>query len=980
VSDGDPKEARDPGALSQLLEELAAVPRADVPDEYLTGLRPGTEVGRFIVEREIGRGGFGVVYAALDPELGRTVALKLLKPGSGLATKDGLWLRREAEAVARLNHAGIVTLHDFGKAPAGAFLVFELLRGETLSRRIARGPVPLDEALPLARAVIEALAHAHASNVLHRDLKPGNIYLCEGGAVKVLDFGIAHLFGQEGPTSGGTPAYMAPEQWNEGAVDARADLFAFGVLLLELLTGQLPFGRGGARGAAIDTALAEVLPKTGAPRQLRALIRALVQADPAARPAAARTVADELAAIEAARHEGRRPWRLVALASMVVALGAGAAAWLLPAREAPAGEVVSVAVADAENGTGDPDLDRMGDLARVAFGESRRLRVLSRERLLAAGRGSEAGAAARIDRRAGRVLAQLAGASVLLVPSVERRGAALRITLTAEPPEGGAPLFTARAEAAGPAGVAGAVDEVVGEARRRLRERGADLEASPSRLAAMTTASLPAYRDYVEGLDCASRPTEAVTSESSRCVDAFRRALGHDPGFALAHFQLAIQLDAMGAPPNETASHMEAALRAVDRLSRRDAALVKAQASHAAGRDEEALAAYEAVLAEHPDDLQVLNLAGELLFHADKWAGAAPYMERILKLDPEAYWALDHLVECHAALGRLADLRRLAGELAAHPATPESLRVLVRAHVYLGEPEAALARARQAVETGGGDRAAREDLAALLGLTLDPAGAEQVARALAAERPDDAWLQVSPLSRMVAQGRLAEARAGLASLAPELTRLGPTLLPNARSGLFALDPAYRHLADDAERMARVAAEKASIAVVLATLFGDLAVARRLVPLLPAGSPGTELAAALLAWRDGDAAGALARLAKLEQRLPWSPSLVLPAYAVLEVAAATGGHAEAAAAGERVRRTWPRGSYWSFARARATFLEARARAALGQVDEARTLLDRLIVSLRRADPDFALAREARALRARLGPHPAPRSERARASAP
>ncbi len=976
----DHHDAPDPGDLSRLLFDLAQVPKADVPDEFAAGLRPGATVGRFIVEREIGRGGFGVVYAALDPELGRTVALKLLKPGSGLATKDGAWLRREAEAVARLNHPGIVTLHDFGRAPAGAFLVFELLKGETLSRRIARGPLPLDEALRIARAVAEALAHAHGSDVLHRDLKPGNVFLVEGGGVKVLDFGIAHLFGQEGPTSGGTPAYMAPEQWEDASVDARADLFALGVLLLEMLTGKLPFGREGARGVAIERALEELLPRSGAPRRLRELIRALVRAERAGRPTDARAVAATLAAVEAARQERRRPWRLVALASAVVALGAGGWVLLAPRPEAPEGAQVTVAVADAENATGDADLDRLGDLTRLALGDSRRLRVLTRERLLASGRGTDAAVTGRIDRRGGQALARLAGAEVLLVPAVERDGERLRISLVGEKADGGQPLFTARATAAGPAGVAAALDEVAGEVRRALQERRADLEAAPSRVAAQATTSLAAYRAYQEGLDCASRPSEWNSVDSSRCADLFRQALGHDPGFALAHLQLAQVLQALGAPRAEWETHLDSARRAAARLPRRDAALVKAAEAEGAGRREEALAIYEAALVEHPDDLQLLNLAGDVLFHAERWAAAAPYMERILKLEPEADWALDHLVECYAAVRRTADLARLARELAARPPSPPVLRALVRAHVFLGEPEAALARARQAVELGAG-RAGREDLLAMLNVNFLAEEAEALARAAAAEHPDDAWLQAVPVARMAAQGRLVEARAALAALAPALARLDAEALPIVRSGLFATDPAYRLLAEDAERIVRgKGGEANSSAVALVALFGQVSDARRLAGLLKPGSEAAEEVGALLAWRDGDATGALARLAALEQRLPWRPGLLLPAYAILEVTSASGDHAEALAAAERVGRAWPRGFYGVSTRGRAAYLHARALAALGRKDEAGALLDRLLASLRRADPGFPLARDARALRATLGPATATRTGRAPTAAP
>jgi len=969
VSDGESKVG---GALSQLLVELAQVPRADVPDEFLSGLRPGTEVGRFIVEREIGRGGFGVVYAALDPELGRTVALKLLKPGSGLARKDGLWLRREAEAVARLNHAGIVTLHDFGHAPAGAYLVFELLRGETLARRIARGPVPLDEALPIALAVTRALVHAHESNVLHRDLKPANIHLGEGGEVKVLDFGIAHLFGQEGPTSGGTPAYMAPEQWNDASVDARADLFALGVLLLEMLTGKLPFGKEGARGTTIATALEETLPRTAAPRRLRRLIRALVEPDPEARPPTARTVLDELSAIEAARHEGRRPWRLVAFASMLLALLAGVAAWLLPQPEAAAGEQVVAAIADTENASGDPDLDRLGDLMAVALGESRRLRILSRERLLAAGRGANVGDLRRIDRRTGRVLAQLAGASVLLVPTVSRASGGLRVELLGEPPDGGAPVFTAVASAARTEELAAALDELVATARKKLRERREDLKAAPAQLAAMTTASLPAYRAYVEGLDCASKPSEwAGTGAAARCGDHFRRALGLDPGFALAHYQLALLLELSPGSEAELKAHMDAALRSADRLSRRDAALVRAWKDHLDGREEQALAAYVTLLADHPDDLHVMYLAGDLLFHRRDWTGATPYLERTLALDPESDWAVDHLAECYAATQRLADLRKLVAQLTALPPVPARLRVLVRAHVWLGDQAAAVAVARQAVNVGGGT-SARRDLSTVLLMSMETEEADAILGQLRAEQPGESGLKAAHVGRLVAAGRLAEARRELDKMAPELRALEEAYVPARRALSFTLDPAYRNLAEDAERLIRLRSGTGGMAAVAVALFGDPTAARRVGALLPPGSIAAEEVAALLAWRAGDTAGALAGLTKLERLDPWPFSGLAPAYLIAEVASASGDPSEVIAAVARVQRIWPVGPWWFWARPRALLLAARAHWRLGQTEQARAELDRLLAALSRADRNYPLLAEARALRARLGSAPVARA--------
>src|SRR5512135_134117 len=231
------------GDLSQLLAEIAQVPADDAASAWREPLKPGDVVGRYQIRREIGRGGFGAVYEAFDPQLGRVVALKALKPGRSRHLLSEEWIQKEAEAVAKLDHPAIVTIHDVGTCPAGAYLVMELLRGETLARRIEKGPIPVDEALRIAEQMAEGLAHAHSRGVLHRDLKPANVFVCEDGRVKLLDFGLAHLLGTGGASSGGTPAYMAPEQAAGAEVDERADVYAAGMVLGEMLLGRRPVER-----------------------------------------------------------------------------------------------------------------------------------------------------------------------------------------------------------------------------------------------------------------------------------------------------------------------------------------------------------------------------------------------------------------------------------------------------------------------------------------------------------------------------------------------------------------------------------------------------------------------------------------------------------------------------------------------------------------------------------------------------------------
>ena len=222
-------------------------------------LTPGSQLGVFTITGPIGVGGMGEVYQATDTNLKRQVAIKVL-PASVAGDADRLArFQREAEVLAALNHPHIAAIYGLEKTPDGTALVMELVEGEDLSRRIARGAIPVDEALPLAKQIAEALEAAHEQGVVHRDLKPANIKVRRDGTVKVLDFGLAKAVdapgGVSASTSGslttatmtqagmilGTAAYMAPEQARGQTVDKRADIWAFGAVLFEMLTGQRAF-------------------------------------------------------------------------------------------------------------------------------------------------------------------------------------------------------------------------------------------------------------------------------------------------------------------------------------------------------------------------------------------------------------------------------------------------------------------------------------------------------------------------------------------------------------------------------------------------------------------------------------------------------------------------------------------------------------------------------------------------------------------
>jgi len=224
-------------------------------------IAPGTRFGPYEVRESLGAGGMGEVYRARDTTLGRDVAIKALPASVGADPERVTRFQREAHLLAALNHPHIATIHGIVEAQGSTYIVLELVEGESLAQRLQGGPIPMPEALVIARQVADALQAAHMKGIIHRDLKPGNVMLTPEGRVKVLDFGLAKAVDPSDAASAtyvansptftspatqmgmilGTAAYMAPEQAKGKAVDKRADVWAFGCLFYEMLTGRRPF-------------------------------------------------------------------------------------------------------------------------------------------------------------------------------------------------------------------------------------------------------------------------------------------------------------------------------------------------------------------------------------------------------------------------------------------------------------------------------------------------------------------------------------------------------------------------------------------------------------------------------------------------------------------------------------------------------------------------------------------------------------------
>ena len=347
------------------------------------GLAPGTRLGHYNVTALIGEGGMGQVWQATDTQLNRQVALKIL-PDAFADDPDRLArFTREAQILASLNHPNIAAIHGIeeGEVEGRRALVLELVEGPTLADRISQGPIPVDEALPIAKQIADALEAAHEAGVIHRDLKPANIKVREDGTVKVLDFGLAKALDpnperdpSQSPTLTaaatqmgvimGTAAYMSPEQAKGKAVDKRADVWAFGAVLYEMVTRRKIYEAGD-----VSEMLASVVLKdpdlsglgSSVPPNIQSLLRRCLVKDP-------RNRLRDIGEVRLTLNEAAAP------ASDVAIVGAGIPATPLRVWQQPLPAllaIVVVAIIGAVVGTRLPSsrpADGSGDVLRLAIG------------------------------------------------------------------------------------------------------------------------------------------------------------------------------------------------------------------------------------------------------------------------------------------------------------------------------------------------------------------------------------------------------------------------------------------------------------------------------------------------------------------------------------------------------------------------------------------------------------------------------------
>ncbi|MDH3197901.1 MAG: protein kinase [Candidatus Krumholzibacteria bacterium] len=670
----------------------------------------GQKILHYQVTEKLGEGGMGVVYKAEDTKLGRTVALKFLNPQLLGGEQEKERLANEARAAAGLHHPNICTIYEINEHEGQAFIAMAYVDGRTLRDHVLSGEIDVGDALGYAVQIARGLSQAHAKRMIHRDIKSANIMIDASGQAVIMDFGLARLQGQPKPeermSSGGTSAYMSPEQARGEAVDQRTDIWSLGVVLYEMLAGHLPF-RGDYESAVIYSILNEAPQpiadaRPGVPAYVVEIVERCLEKNPADRYP---TLDEVIEVLRRARGrvtgrrrvaERRRP-RVFAvplgiLAGLILAF---LAYDFLFVKDAGSQARVPIAVIDFVNDTDEPALDGLSGMLITSLEQSRRLSVMTRTRMFDvlrslgrdAGRdtGREGGGSgiARIDESAGQEICRAAGIDAMVIPSIRRFGDLYTIDVKVLDTRENRYLFTTKEEGRGQENIPRMIDKIAGDLRIDLRE-APEAVAATTPVGDVTTVDLDAYQAYFDGEEAIDQIDFAEASAQ------FARAVEIDSTFALAYWRLAYVEWWSRGQLDKAREHVAHAMADIARIPEKERYLVRTlDAALNKGFDAQ-LPILREMAVRYPQDKEMLFGIGDAMFHTNEMDSSIVYFDRVLALDPTFERALQHLTWAHLYSNHMAQAKLTAERwVDAHP-SPEAYENLGYTQFRDGEREKAL--------------------------------------------------------------------------------------------------------------------------------------------------------------------------------------------------------------------------------------------------------------------------------------------------
>jgi tetratricopeptide (TPR) repeat protein len=613
-----------------------------VLDEPFTG----RVLGHFRVVRQIGRGAMGEVYLAQDLKLGRQVALKLLPIAFHQDSERVRRFEHEARAAAALNHPNIVTIHEVGEWEGQPFIATEFVEGETLAQRLGRGPLSVAETTPVGAQIAAALAAAHQAGIIHRDLKPANIMVRADGSVKVLDFGLARLsqpasadetvtmLTQAGAVLG-TPAYMAPEQWQGKPADARSDIYALGCVLYEMLAGKLVAPQRRA------------LPS----RALERIVSKCLEPDPADRWQLAADLARQLAQAQRVRTYWREAG--IAAAAAITLMG-GVFLWQQRTQARPLTDKDVVVLADFINTTSDPVFDgALRQALAIHLEQSPFLKILDDGVVRQDLRLMRRPAGERITSQVAHDICVREAAAATIDGAIASLGKSFVITLQAVTCQSGATLAREQVQAEDKEHVLQAIGSAATAMRGKLGESRASIQKLNGPLEHFTTSSLEALQNYSMGQIPMSQ------GQFLTAMPFLQRAIELDPNFAMAYLMISIGYSSAGdmARSNE---YQRKAFALIDRVSEFERLLISAR-YHWQGTGElnKAIDFYRLLARSYPRYWGGHSQLSFLFRNAGEFERALEEGQEGVRLEPRVEPAYRNLESAYILLDRLVEAREV---------------------------------------------------------------------------------------------------------------------------------------------------------------------------------------------------------------------------------------------------------------------------------------------------------------------------------